>query len=246
MNTNELYQLAELGKTSGGFLHDIVNHVTAVTLSMSRLEERAMRESELLLKHAAQAAHIRKSVEDFARGIRAYLKHGLTHCFFTPAQEIHNLVELFRCRAEAANIVITTECDPRLRLYGNRLRFAQIISNILSNAIDALCTLHRAQGNIIAVSCERAGAFIKVAISDTAAGIPEHVKKHLFEPFISSKGAGGTGLGLASTQKIVEEDFSGRIEVETTPGGGSTFILFLRTHIGTPARTTRPSTTPTN
>lgn len=234
MNTNELYRLAELGKTSGGFLHDMVNHVTAVTLSMNYLEERATHDSKLLREYAEQTARIRKSIEEFARGVRGYMKGDRVHCFFTPAVELCNLVELFRCRVDTKNIVITTKFDNRLRLYGNRLRFGQIISNILSNAVDALRTIPESEKRTISLSCEKAGQFIKITISDSGPGIPAHTKKHLFEPFVSTKESRGTGLGLVSAKKIIEQDFSGRIELETVLGGGSTFSLFFRRQIGGP------------
>ena len=63
-------------------------------------------------------------------------------------------------------------------------------------------------------------------VSDNGAGIPPEQKDKLFRPFVSFKGGRGTGLGLSVSQKILNEH-SGRILVDSLPGGGSRFTLEL-------------------
>ena len=78
---------------------------------------------------------------------------------------------------------------------------------------------------------------IKVVISDTGAGIQEDIRKKIFDPFFTTKPAGeGTGLGLSICHKIVEEH-GGRIDVESTPGSGTSFTVQLPTNAKLPGKT---------
>jgi len=100
----------------------------------------------------------------------------------------------------------------------------QVFMNILNNALQAmdergtitLETKHLPDKNEV-----------EIAISDTGKGMSEEVKRRLFEPFFTTKPVGeGTGLGLSISYSIIEEH-KGRIEVESEPGKGSTFRIFL-------------------
>jgi signal transduction histidine kinase len=71
------------------------------------------------------------------------------------------------------------------------------------------------------------GRWIEISITDTVIGITEESKKRIFDPFFTTKKMGeGTGLGLAICEKIVKEH-SGRIEVDSEVGKGSTFFVYI-------------------
>lgn len=63
-------------------------------------------------------------------------------------------------------------------------------------------------------------------VVDTGEGMSDEVKQHLFEPYYTTQGDYGTGLGLASVRDLVE-GFGGRLEVDSGPGQGSTFTVYL-------------------
>ena len=67
---------------------------------------------------------------------------------------------------------------------------------------------------------------VSITVADNGEGIPVEQLRHVFRPFHSSKGHGGTGLGLAATKKIVDE-LHGRIEVQSAPAEGTTFTIYL-------------------
>lgn len=97
------------------------------------------------------------------------------------------------------------------------------IMNLVTNAMDAC----EADGGLVSLSARPLGPqWISIEVTDQGCGMDERTRRHLFEPFFSSKGSRGTGLGLSVTQKIVQEH-GGRMEVESEEGKGSTFRVLL-------------------
>lgn len=104
-----------------------------------------------------------------------------------------------------------------------------VLLNLITNAIDAI-PKGKTDGLIIVFSRNSAdGNYVEIAIQDNGVGIPEEVKKKMFNLFFSTKGERGSGIGLAVTRKIIEQH-GGQIEVETEEGKGSTFIIRLPIH----------------
>ena len=109
---------------------------------------------------------------------------------------------------------------PKVLAGGSELN--QVWTNLLDNAIDAL-----ADSGTITVRTRREAECAVVEISDDGPGIPEDVRARIFEPFFTTKPVGrGTGLGLDTVRKIVEERHRGTIEVESRPGE-TTFRVWL-------------------
>ncbi len=99
----------------------------------------------------------------------------------------------------------------------------QVIMNILVNAAHAMAP----DGGTITIRTQAHEHDVEIAISDTGCGMPPETKQRIFEPFFTTKAVGkGTGLGLSISHGIVL-DHGGRIEVDTEPGAGSTFHVFL-------------------
>jgi signal transduction histidine kinase len=121
---------------------------------------------------------------------------------------------------------------PKVTIYGSELN--QVWTNLLANAIDAL----REEGTIT-VRTRRDGECVVVDIRDTGPGIPPEVRAHVFEPFYTTKDVGqGTGLGLDTARRIVEERHGGSLTFETGEDG-TTF------HVWLPLRPTRADGLPT-
>ncbi len=99
----------------------------------------------------------------------------------------------------------------------------QALLNVIVNAAQAI----EADGNITISVCED-GPVVLIKITDDGCGIPENIRSKIFDPFFTSKPVGsGTGLGLSITYKIITELHQGTIEVDSTVGQGSTFILSI-------------------
>ena len=119
----------------------------------------------------------------------------------------------------------TVELDPT--------RMKRALLNIVANAIEATPRGGKVSVSVMGVS----GGLFRVTIADTGKGMPQDILKTIFEPFYSTKGSKGTGLGLPVMKKIVEEH-GGTVELESVEGKGTTFRITLpvgskdRTHRG--------------
>jgi len=129
-------------------------------------------------------------------------------------------------KAAAAGIELKAALDDRLppaMLDPNRMHDS--ILNLIGNAIEALEEARTAEGRISATThfdAERAE--ITIRIEDNGPGMPPHVRQKVFEPFFSTKGSRGTGLGLAVVKKTMEEH-GGSLRLDTEVGRGTTFTL---------------------
>jgi signal transduction histidine kinase len=121
---------------------------------------------------------------------------------------------------------------PKATIYGSELN--QVWTNVLANAIDAL-----GETGTITVRTGRDGDCVAVEFADTGPGIPPDVQAHMFEPFFTTKEVGqGTGLGLDTARRIVEERHGGSLTFDTGDDG-TTF------HVRLPLRPPRSDSVPT-
>jgi two-component system nitrogen regulation sensor histidine kinase GlnL len=149
------------------------------------------------------------------------------------AVNIHRVLEHVRRLAQtgfAEGIRFQENYDPSLPpVWGNRDQLVQVVLNLVKNAAEATASAGIAHPEIVLTTgfqhgmriavpgtSERVNLPLYVAIRDNGPGIPEDIRPHLFEPFVTSK-ASGSGLGLSLVAKIVG-DHGGLIEVDSRPG----------------------------
>ncbi|BDI29779.1 hypothetical protein CCAX7_18300 [Capsulimonas corticalis] len=109
----------------------------------------------------------------------------------------------------------------------------QVILNMVVNAAHAIADAVGETGakGLITVVTRRDGDWAEIRISDTGAGIPDHVKNKIFDPFFTTKSVGkGTGQGLAISHSVIVDKHGGTIGVETELGQGTTFLIRLPIH----------------
>jgi CheY-like chemotaxis protein len=96
-----------------------------------------------------------------------------------------------------------------------------VFVNLIVNAVDAM-----PRGGRLSVTCQRDDTRLKLTFSDNGMGMPDDVRQKIFEPFFSTKGAHGTGLGLSVSYSIIERH-AGSISVISEPGKGTSFMIDL-------------------
>jgi signal transduction histidine kinase len=141
---------------------------------------------------------------------RADINKGIESTLLMLQHQLKNRVEVIK---DFGNM-------PEIMCYPGKLN--QVFMNILANASQAIV----GQGKIF-IKTAFDGEIVTIHIKDTGKGMTEEVKRHIFEPFYTTKGIGeGTGLGLSITYGIIE-DHDGNIEVYSEPGKGSEFVITL-------------------
>jgi len=133
---------------------------------------------------------------------------------------------LFEPSAQAKNISITSDHDPNLTAYADRIMVETILRNLLNNAIK-----FTDEGGCIALMAKQTGDWVEVSVSDNGVGMTPEKAERLFhlEVKTTTKGTGGetgTGLGLHLCKDLIEVN-GGEITIDSTPGVGSTFSFTL-------------------
>jgi len=143
-------------------------------------------------------------------------------------QTVEDVVELLaeRAHAKGLELACSVPADLTTQVRGDPLRFGQVLTNLLGNAIK-----FTERGSVvIRVACaaeSQTQVTLRVEVSDTGVGINPEAQSRIFEEFAQADGSttrkhGGSGLGLAISKQLVEM-MGGEIHVESAPGAGSTF-----------------------
>ncbi len=122
-----------------------------------------------------------------------------------------------------SNIELVRDYDQNLpRIFTDKSQMRQVIQNLINNAVDAI-----GQEGKITLATRKADNEVKITVTDTGKGMTGEELEKIFLPFFTTKEAGkGTGLGLAISLNIVES-LGGKMEVQSVPGAGSSFIISL-------------------
>ena len=133
-------------------------------------------------------------------------------------------LELLGHQLRLDNVEVEAELDEVPSIMANHNELQQVVINLLTNARDAV--LSRSPDRpLIEARSYCTDDTVALSVKDNGTGMDEKTSERVFEPFFTTKDVGkGTGLGLSVTKEIVDRN-GGRIEVETTPGMGTTITL---------------------
>ena len=230
-------KLDSLGQLAGGIAHDFNNLLTVLHLS-SRMLERQLRPEDPLWEHVQ---HIRQTGDRAAKLTKQLLSFSRREVTDPQVLSLNQAVgDLSRMlqRIIGEDIELRLELAPDSWLVkADPAQIEQVIMNLAINARDAMptggtLTISTANVNLdehyVALHVDaRPGEHVLLTIGDTGEGMNDEVKSHLFEPFFTTKGRGqGTGLGLSTVFGIVKQS-NGHIEVESQPGKGARFLIYL-------------------
>jgi signal transduction histidine kinase len=219
-------QYAELAELAGGFIHEIKNHLSTLGLNLQLLAEdfvdpQSQRERRALERVKRLESECQRLVDvsnDFLRFARVQEVETAPADLAVIVEEV---VDFFNPTARAAGIEIKSYLPgdlPPVALDADL--FKQVLLNLLLNAQQAM-----PDGGEVTIQGRSERDAIFLSVIDTGKGMTPELSAKIFRPFFSTR-QGGTGLGLATTRKIVEAH-GGTIEVQSEVGLGSKFTIRL-------------------
>lgn len=151
---------------------------------------------------------------------------------------LHHVLDTIRFKAEAAKVEVREEITSALTFYGDRDQLFRAILNLMTNAVEAFQECDLLQERWVLLRAEErefahepdetgpAGHHIVIEVVDNGAGIPDDQQAAIWDLFFSTKGSRGSGIGLATARKMIEEH-KGRIQLHSAPGQGTRFVILL-------------------
>ena len=231
-------RLAAIGRLTAGIVHDVRNPMTVI-LGRAQIMQMAMEGSGIReldgLDMIESVEHIQQGVEHCNHVINQLLQFARHSAPTVALVSINELLEATASfvshEVDKAGAQISTRLQrdlPPVALDPNQIK--QVFLNILINAVEALREDGHIEITTTAAALANGADAVAVHVADNGQGMTPEVKKRLFEPFFTTKeadsGHGGTGLGLSVSYGIVRSH-GGTIEVNSTPGEGSTFVVVL-------------------
>ncbi len=237
LQLQQAQKMESVGRLAGGVAHDfnnmlgvIIGH-TELALGQVSTSSPVHGDLEEIQKAANRSADLTKQLLAFAR------KQTASPEILDLNEKVSSMINMLR-RLIGEDINLTLEADPNLwPVKIDRAQADQIMANLCVNARDAIAGIGnisiRTKNVILDENyCQKhegckSGPYVRIAVYDDGCGMDPTTREKIFEPFFTTKKPGeGTGLGLSTVYGIVKQN-EGYIEVESIPGKGSTFYIYL-------------------
>ena len=245
-------RLRALGLMASGIAHDINNALSPVSLYVESMLET---ERDLSARARGYLETIQRAVEDVAQTVarmRQFYRQREQQIELAPVdvnQMAQQVLDLTKARwsdmvqRRGTVIRVETELAPDLpRIMGVESEIREALTNLVFNAVDAMpeggtLTLRT---RLTGLDAERA---VAMEVTDSGIGMDEETRKRCLEPFFTTKGEHGSGLGLAMVYGMVQRHSCG-IEIDSAPGAGTTMRLVFAVPTAAMAEHVRPAAAP--
>ena len=228
----EQERLRVVGQLAAGIAHDFNNTLSPIVgFSEILLKDPAKRADPALLMQWLQFIHT--AATDAASVVRQIreLSHAPAPDARLVSVDLNQLIQRTiastqprwkdQAQAEGRTLNIVAQCGPIPLVTGEEYALREAVMNLLFNAVD-----FTPNGGTITLGTAVDGEFVRCWVSDTGAGMTEETRQHCLEPFFTTKGPAGTGLGLAMVQSIVQR-YGGTVAITSALGQGTTVTLRL-------------------
>ncbi len=224
----ELGRFIEFGKLSAGLFHDLINPLSAVSLSFHELERKnvslpAREQTRETIDRAVRSA---RRIEEQIGRLRKHMKMKSTSQIFNAGAELRDLCDVMQYQARERLIDLEGDMPEAIYLEGDPIKFYQACANLVINSFEAFDDVADERKRRVTIRCWENDTVLRLEITDNGSGMSDDKQTRIFEPFFTTKPS-GLGLGLAMVKDIIEEHFKGRIECRSSLGTGTTFSLSL-------------------
>jgi signal transduction histidine kinase/CheY-like chemotaxis protein len=230
-------QFKVIGSLAGGIAHDFNNLITAISGFTSLAVERVPPGDEILLDNLDQVARASQRAAGLTRQLLSFARRQPIeprvvdlNAIIKDSQKL-----LRRLLSEGVELVVLPAPEVAC-VFADPGQLEQVLSNLATNARDAMPT-----GGKLTFALSVGPSGVVLRATDTGIGMSEEVKARVFEPFFTTKQVGhGTGLGLATSFSIIQQA-QGSIEIDSTPGRGTTFVIRLPRVLAPPEQVDVPA-----
>lgn len=227
----QLYRFAEFGRLSSGLFHDLANPLNLVSLNLNQLNKKRrsiqskdISSAKVLLDRAIIGT---KRLESFVDAARKQMQNQEALKNFSIVGEINQAIQMLSHRSKEANVKISFLYENDIKIYGNPIKFSQLMTNLISNAIDAYSGVYRKR-KLIEIIFQKVKRNVQLIVRDSGSGIDKKNLPKIFDPLFTTKSyEKGTGIGLSICKDVVEKDFKGTIQVESKKSVGTTFTILF-------------------
>jgi len=218
-----LERLGTMGRLAAGITHDLRNVMISVNFIERELQQQNASKDLLESVHIGTQgiANLLETLE----AMHQFASVGAIHLAMdkvAPAQVIQGAIAISRMdlnfRARKVEVQVQ---DDLPYVNGDRQKLIQVLVNLVRNALQATERSRR-----ILIQATRDADHVVLAVEDEGPGVPHELQEKIFEPFVSTKGDRGMGMGLYMA-KLIVESHRGRIRVSNRPGGGARFEVRL-------------------
>ncbi len=224
-------KLASLGILTAGVAHELtnpLNNISMIAQTYAEVYDKLGKDQRIdfmsnIDSETERIREIVKNLLDFAKPQKADQR---------PADintTVQDSIKLMKNTLDISNIELNVSLSESLPpVFIDRHQILQVLVNLITNAVQVM-----SQGGALFVGTRigKEPGFIEITIKDNGKGIPPEYAPHIFDPFFSTKGEGGTGLGLSVSYGIVR-NHGGDIRVESKVGVGTTFTIELSIYKG--------------
>jgi two-component system, NtrC family, sensor kinase len=218
----ESEKMTALGQLGAGIAHEVKNPLTSIRgyaqMGLRKLPtDNPLHDYfQVIEKETGRSLEILKNLLKFSRQETAEMSRIDLNVVVT------DTVKLVTHQLAMKKVEVSSHlCDGTLEVMGNGNQVEQVLLNLFMNAGDAM----EATGGSVSITTEAVLGGARIQVADTGPGMPEEVRKKVFNPFFTTKAIGkGTGLGLSVSYGIIKEH-KGEVSVESHPGKGTVFTI---------------------
>ncbi len=214
-------RLSAVGRMASTIIHDIKNpmgtlRVYAQVMKKKSGNEEAAKLADEMIHQVDRFVNMAQEILDFSKGQSSMNVQELDF-----AEVMNGVLDFIQKDLEKNKVELVRKTSFTGKVKMDQDKIIRVFYNIASNARDAM-----PQGGSLTVITEKQNDLVKIDFKDSGTGMPEEVKKRIFEPFMTFGKKHGTGLGMSIVKKVID-DHKGRIDIESEMGKGTTIHVYL-------------------